>query len=261
MDQQDQSDIIAKVKSSTTNSGGDNDIDLDSEAPAPESNGEEGDIDLSDIDMEESHNPNGNGKTVFQDMTLGVKDGGMEENKYLNLENYNKSSIFEDKKTIKEMVKESLRTEREPVTQPSRTKPVTQPSRTKPVTQPSRRETREGKPWRVKPNATPEPKANLEEGMDSIQYIDSGRFVGNEGSEEVEITFDVGNVRFVETFRNTGEILEKPMAYDEPWIYSYETDVLSNGKQYGVSVEYFGHPQTNLDLVGFDSEIPEIEEI
>ena len=260
MDQQDQSDIIAKVKSSTTNSGGEGEIDLSdgpSEEPSdgPSTDGmqepDNDDIDLDDIDMEESHNPNFNGKTVFQNMTLDVKEGGMEENKYLNLENTDKSSIFVNK-TVKEMIKETLRTEREPVTK-TRTKP----------TDGRKRMTRESKAWRVSPNVTTAPKANEDTTQNSIQYVDFGKFVGVQGREQIEITFDVDDVRFVEVFKNTGEVLSSPTKghHDEPWIYSYETDILSNGKQYGVHVEYFGDPRTHLDLVGFYDNVPEIEEV
>jgi hypothetical protein len=259
MDQKDQSDIIAKVKSATTNSGGEPNIDLSDETSDRESTDDEepsdgdgdidnGGIDLSDIDMEESHNPNHNKNTVFQDMTLGVKNGGMEENKYLNLENASKSSIFVSK-TIKDMVKESLRTEREPVTTP----------RVKPTTEPVRRLTRESKPWRVNPQVTPEPKANEGNDKNVITYINSEPFSKN--NQTVVVTFDVGEVRFVEAFTYTGEIIEKPKAYDEPWLYDFRTDILSNGKQYAMAVSFYGQMGYGEEPDGFTHNIPDIEEV
>jgi len=257
MDQKDQSDIIAKVKSATTNSGGESNIDLSDETSDRESTDDEepsdgdidnGGIDLSDIDMEESHNPNHNKNTVFQDMTLGVKNGGMEENKYLNLENASKSSIFVSK-TIKDMVKESLRTEREPVTTP----------RVKPTTEPVRRLTRESKPWRVNPQVTPEPKANEGNDKNVITYINSEPFSKN--NQTVVVTFDVGEVRFVEAFTYTGEIIEKPKAYDEPWLYDFRTDILSNGKQYAMAVSFYGQMGYGEEPDGFTHNIPDIEEV
>lgn len=253
MDQEDQNDIIAKVKSASTDDtgGGDDggmpdpsDMPDDGQGEADETG--EGELDFSDIDMEEGFNPNANGNTVFQDMTLGVKDGGMEENKYLNLENTKKSSIFvNETETIKNMVREML-TE-SPTIEP-KTKPATTPTRT-----PSRR----SKPWnpgRIEEVPNPEPKGEVVR----ISYINSDKFTDN----DVNITFDVGDVRFVETFTNTGEVLEKPRAYDEPWIYDFRTEPCSNNKIYGVSVAFYGNPTSNLELDGFaDGEVPEIEEI
>jgi len=256
MDQQDQNDIISKVKSASTDgSGGDGEeageggMGAPSEEPMGDEGGEEADggseeLDFSNIDMEEGHNPNPNGKTVFQDMTLGVKDGGMEENKYLNLESTEKSSIFvSETETIKNMIRQTL-TE-SPVITP-KTKPTTTPTRT-----PSRR----SKPWTIIPESVPDPEPKGE--VTPITYINSDKFT----NDDVVITFDVGDVRFVETFTNTDEVLEKPMAYNEPWIYDFRTEPLSNNKIYGVSVAFYGNPTTDLVLDGFVDNPPQIEEI
>jgi len=257
MDQQDQNDIINKVKgSSTDGSGGDgedagmpNPDDMPNEEPT---GGEEADggeeLDFSDIDMEEGFNPNGNGNTVFQDMTLGVKDGGMEENKYLNLESTKKSSIFvSETKTIKNMIRQIL-TET-PVVTP-KTKPATTPTRT-----PSRR----SKPWTIIPESIPNPEPKGE--VTPISFIRFDKFTDN----DVLITFDVGDVRFTETFTNTGETIETPEDYNEPWVYKFESDVLSNGKAYSVAVDFYGNPHTNLKLYGFNGghkgKVGEIEEV
>ena len=255
MDNEDQSDIIKKVKSSSTNAGDDvndapSDAPSDAESDAPSDGESDGDeLDLSSIDMEEGHNPNPQGQTVFQDLTLGVKDGGMEENKYLNLENTKKSDIFvNNTKNIKGMIKEKLefRLNESP-------EPIVKPA--EPIVKPSRRSNPFKPPRRVEEN--PQPKAMDKE---AITYIGNGGF--KDINNSIDITFDVGNIRFVETFENTWEALGTPMAYDEPWGYPYETDVLSNGKKYAFTAEFYGHQETNLEFSNFEGDgNPVIEEI
>src|SRR5690606_20170436 len=168
-------------------------------------------------DMEESHNPNLNGKTVFKDASLGVNNGGMEENKYLNLENTNKSSILVDK--IRKMVKESLTTI-EPQVEPQ-VKPQIIPERT----------TRRNKPYRIIPEQLPDPKPKAEKKNDDVKFIKDSKF--SQDGNSVTIQFDVNGERFQSNFINTGELLHKPQAYDESWIYAFESEILPNGKTYG----------------------------
>lgn len=255
MDENDQSDIIQKVK--TSGKGGDEPSDdfseeggedpFGDEEGGEDSFGDDGEISMDDIDMEEGHNPNPNGKTVFQDMTLGVEDGGMEENKYLNLENEKKSSIFAESKTINKMVRELIEESPE-------VKPLVKPKEA-PVRVPRRK-----KPW-VIPEQTPDPEPKAD--ALPITYISSSNFSGPDGQEEVKMTFDVGDVGFTdEVFTNTGECVEKPTDYDEPWVYVFETEPLSNRKVYSVTVDFYGHPTTDLVLSNFSNkENPEIEEV
>ena len=244
MDQNDQNDIINKVKNANTDGDGGNG---GADAPeggeeAPEDGGEE--LDFSDIDMDEGFNPNHGGKTVFQNATLDVDDGGMEENKYLNLESVEKNSIFVTK-AIEDMLMETLRSSEAPTITPTKT----------PVETPTKKPSRKSKPWRIIPEAEPEPKA---EDSTPITFINGGKF----NDDSVEITFDVDDVRFVETFTNSNEVLTKPNDYDEPWVYNFVTEPLSNRKQYGVAVSFYGHPKTDLRLDGFtDGNAPEITEI
>ena len=149
MDGNDQSDIIEKVKGSST----DTDLNNDSEEGLGDDGGEEsfGDEEES-FDMEESHNPNPGRRTVFQDASLGVKDDGMEENKYLNLENSEKSDIFASK-TIEDMIIDALNTPTNDVVEPEVAPLV------KPEVEP-RRITRRNKPFNPpRPNEDPNPKA------------------------------------------------------------------------------------------------------
>ena len=254
MDNEDQADIIKKVKSSSTDGSNDDlgngeDSMGDEEPVADDGEGEgtdDGGLDLDAIDMEEGHNPNPQGQTVFQDLTLGVKDGGMEENKYLNLENTKKSNIFVGNNKLKGMIKKNLMTKLN-----ESPEPITKPA--EPITKPSRRANPFKPPRRVEEN--PQPKAK-----EPITYIANGGF--KQIQNEIELTFDVNGVRFVADFENTHEPLSTPMDYDEPWAYSYETDVLSNGKRYGITVEFLGHPQTNFEFSGFEGDgNPVIEEI
>lgn len=158
MDQQDQSDIIAKVKSSSTNKTQNNDNELNDMGDSPNDEdsetdfSDEGGFDLSNIDVEESHNPNGNKKTVFKNQSLGVKNGGMEENKYLKLENSNKINTYPEKwleKIIKSVIQETFY---EPITKP-KVQPIV-----KPIERPSRRK----KPYTIIPEQLPNPKPKAE---------------------------------------------------------------------------------------------------
>lgn len=253
MDQQDQSDIIQKVKSSTTDGTGKKNDDDEANDGAndgaeDENVGDEEGLDLSGIDMEESHNANPDRKTVFQDSTLGVKDGGMEENKYLNLENNKKSSNIVDKELIKKMVKESLTTIEPQV---------------KPQVKPSVAPTRRSKPYKIIPEQLPDPKPKAEKKKGNVSYIKDSGF--SDDGNSISIVFDVEGEeqRYVANFINSGEVLSKPEAYDEPWLYAYETEnVMPNGKQYYVEVEFYGHPDTNLELGGLSgAPNPEIMEV
>ena len=258
MDQQDQSDIIAKVKSSSTTdgganggaNGGGNDDGHDGGNEEPEgdmnSSDEEG-LDLSNVDMEESHNPNLNGKTVFQNATLNVEDGGMEENKYLNLENTKKSSTIAN--NIKKMVKESLTTV-EPQIAP-KVQPQLIPER----------KTRRSQPYRIIPEQLPDPRPKAEKKKGEITYIKDSGF--SEDGNSVTIKFDIDGQRLVANFLNSGELLDTPSINnpDEPHVYSFQTDITENGKQYYIEVSRFGH-QENLDPPVFtDGDRPLIHEV
>lgn len=320
MDQEDQSDIIQKVKSSSTDGSGGNGVDHDKERDEERDEeqdkeqddldtSDEGGLDLSGVDMAESvmtkepikkhigkkvnvdfrdetgiikdydetevviefpslgftervnhklvevtmvedgqfaesFNPNPNGKTVFQDAALGVKEDGMEENKYLNLENTKKSSTIAIATKLRNMLEESS-----PIT-----KPLVQPQ-VKPE-----RKTRRGKPYRIIPEQLPDPNPKADKKKVEIKFVKDSGF--SKDGNSVTIQFDVNGERLVLNFVNTGELLTKPESYDESWVYAFESDVLPNGKSYGTAVAYFGHPDTNLDLEGYDDgRVPDIEEV
>ena len=326
MDQQDQSDIIAKVKSSSTSDSKDDDGTNDGTDDGTDDGAndvaddtEEGGMDLSGIDMGESvvakepaskefvgqkvsvdfrkeigiikdyndeeviihfpdlgftekvnyklvevkfvegqfteaFNPNSNGKTVFQNASLGVDDGGMEENKYLNLENIEKKSNIVGKINIKEMVKESLNSV-EPQTAP-KVDPTVMPER----------KTRRSKPYRIIPEQIPDPKPKAEKKSGDIEFVKDSGF--SEDGNSVTIKFDVYGEpdRFVSNFLNTGEITNLNSG-DEDSRYIYQTDILSNGKQYYVLVSKFDGA-IDMNTKGYtteaqftDGEIPVIEEV
>jgi hypothetical protein len=257
MDQNDQSDIISKVKSSGSD-GGEAEGGLDGLDIPNEEGGEEGgespDIDLDDIEMEEGFNPNGNGKTVFQEMTLGVKDGGMEENKYLNLENTKKSSIFVD--NIKTMVRQTL-TE-SPTIEPI-TKPITVPN-------PSRK----SKPWIITPKKHPNPKPKakngtiLEGGEDVIIPVPPFK---TPSAESVIIKFKIG-ANNPEIAKFVNQNIEQPDNFDEaslndvPYEYTYKTEEPIEGSYYATKVSFNGDAFNGGEFMSFgDSEMPVIEKI
>ena len=229
MDPNDQADIISKVKSS----GDDGEPNTDDGAPGgefdmPDENGEEegGDsnIDLGDIDMEESHNPNPMGQTVFQDETLGVKDKGMEENKYLNLESTKKSSIFVD--NIKTMIRQQLM--ESPTVLPI-TKPIVKPSQPRP--------TRKGKPFRITPREIPNPQPKaMNEGGDDDNEIIFMNLVSQSNIEELFVAdFKVGDIPFTDKeFKNTSEHKvpkNRGCNENDPWVYKYDTEPMGDERK------------------------------
>lgn len=249
MDQNDQSDIIKKVKGSKTDDGANDGADEGNDG-ADEGNDEgnnEDDIDLSGIDMEESHNPNPHRKTVFQNGTLGVKNGGMEENKYLNLESSNKSGIFANKLNIKKMIKEML-TESPTIT-PTRTQPIVEPKRI----------TRRNKPFnpkRIEETPNPNPKASIM-GEEPIKYISHD--VTRDMEKEISITFIANELTFEEPFVNTGELINDDDEHSKD--YLYKTDILSNHKSYSIIGTLSGYLGYGGEFESFGSEkFPVIEE-
>lgn len=259
MDQEDQSDIISKVKSSSTDASdsssdgsegesSDEDPFGDGTDDGTDDGSNDGTDELSDIEMEEGHNPNFNRKTVFNNATLGVKNGGMEENKYLNLESSNNKRIFVNnnliRKYLKDMILES------PTITPTRTKPDVEPKRI----------TRRNKPWNpVRIEEVPDPAPKALGGNNEIKYLSDDGV--DKSNKEITVRFDVGNLRFNEPFKNTNEIIDKP-AFGEKaaWNYLFQTDTLSNGKPYSIIVPFNNDIMTGGKFMGFESEVPEIEE-
>lgn len=163
------------------------------------------------------------------------------------LSNLTKKPNFVDKTIIINKLNETFMTETEPAIKPA---PTTVPD-TKPDVRPTRRQ----KPWRP----TIQPKVNPKAGGKEIMSEDEGgegriistKFLDNDhailvvmlGGEEVDMKFE-----------NTDEVLVKPEAYDEPWVYDYKSVKSPDGKEYSIGVEFFGHPETHLEIAGIDGE-------
>jgi len=155
----------------------------------------------------------------------------MEENKYLNLENTKKRSIFVD--NIRNMVRESL-TE-SPTILPV-TKPIVKPSQPRP--------TRKGKPFRITPRETPNPQPKaMNEGGDEGKEI---KFINISSEKNIEKSFvadfQVGDLIFDDKeFRNVG-LNEGPKDGEcgkEPWIYEYKTEPMGDERKvYGMYVTF-----------------------
>jgi hypothetical protein len=60
-------------------------------------------------------------------------------------------------------------------------------------------------------------------------------------------TIHLGGEDRMMKFVNSDELLEKPMDYDEPWVYAYDSVDSPDGKDYYIAVGMFGNPQTHLD--------------
>jgi len=244
MDSEDQSDIIQKVKSSSTDTI-DDESDDDNEPEVEDDDVDsEGGLDLDDIDMEEGDNK----KTVFADSTLGVGNGGMEENKYSTNESKKGTDVFKDK--IKNMLKENFIDEFEMMT--------TQPEpQTKPKTEPKTKPNRRSKPWRIIPEQLPDPQPKAD--ATSVKFIDSSNFSSDGNS--VTLTFDIKGKRFNGVnFTNSGQVVSKPSEEDEPYVYLYTTDILDNGKQYMINVSKYGEPDNHSNPSFTNGNKPEIKE-
>lgn len=102
------------------------------------------------------------------------------------------------------------------------------------------------------------PNPNPKAEVGKPKFIDASDF--SDDGNSITITFDVDSVRFTANFINTGEdVSDRGREYDEPYIFIYQTDIQDNGKQYIVHVYRIGHIQ-NLDAPYLDDN-PEIEEV
>ena len=50
------------------------------------------------------------------------------------------------------------------------------------------------------------------------------------------------------------DLIEKPLAYDEPWVYSFESINSPDGNVYSINANYFGDPRTNLEFDEVDTD-------
>lgn len=293
MDDNDQKDIINKVKSAGK---GEDDIDVDVNVDTGDSD-DELDVDVNDIDNEGGDDAidleggdemeEGLLEDEVNEIHYGEKAKGLAANIYNrfiegnpnpptasqiadaindevgkinpyyiiaivekhtgvrlaeNLSKSGKSRIF-TKKSMKDQIIEGLSEMTEP-------KPLTKPApTTTPETQPEVKPLRRNKPWRVRPRreeTSPKPKAEdvlgETQGYDG-QIIDTKFLNSHKAILNVNINGEV--IEDLE-FENTGSYNDKPLAYDEPWIYNYVAD--HDGKEYVVGVEFYGHPDYNLEL-------------
>jgi len=50
------------------------------------------------------------------------------------------------------------------------------------------------------------------------------------------------------------DLIEEPLAYDEPWVYSFESINSPDGNVYSINATYFGNPRTNLEFDEVDTD-------
>lgn len=221
MDNEDQKDIIKKVKSSGNNS---NDIDVNVDV----------DTDADDVNVNAEKNDNHDDS----DDNMNFGDEDVEENIILgeNLENSNKNTNFVIK--VKDMNKLFENTEVSPVTKPD-TKPTTTPD-----TKPSRRQ----RPWRpiIQPKTTP--KAN--NGVLSETSGSSGKIINTKFLDDsiAILTVNINDKDVDMKFENTNECIDKPKNIEQPWIYKYKSINSVDDKEYTVGVKFFGESPDNLKL-------------
>lgn len=163
-----------------------------------------------------------------------------------NLINSKKSSTF-DKNYLVNKLHETFNQEdmknAEPQTAPAPVRtPTTKPGETKPV-QPTRR----NKPFLPMPEVQPDPKAMKE--AETTGTPTEGQIMDVKQARESEIILDVYlNGSVVPVTFERDDLIEKPLAYDESWVYSFVSLDAPDGKEYTVNASYSGHPDTDLDF-------------
>lgn len=277
MDENDQKDIINKIKSSGKGEGdidvnvdvdtdADNaDVDVNGQDQTQKDSGDE-EIDFGaneNFKLGESDMMVSNLKNLKQDVDKILsmdkeKDGKqipncvpIKESKN-NLSNDVKNRNFVTKDKIINKLIETFMTETQPVTKPA---PTTVPQ-TKPDVAPSRRQ----KPWR--PTVKPQTNPKAENGKELIMSeggASEGRVIATKFLDDklAILTISVGDSEKDVKFENTDEIVQKANAYDEPWVYKYESKS-EDGKTYSIGVEFLGHPDTHLEVVGVHDDYAEV---
>lgn len=229
MDAEDQKDIIKKVKSSGKGEGDiDVNVDVDTDADnedvsldGEDLGGSEDEMDFGDETTEENFNL-GEGKTPTENL-----DNSEKNPKFVILNKLREHNMHE--------IKEA------PV------KPAVVPE-TKPDVKPSRRQ----RPWR--PSKQPKVNPKADNGKDLIMSEDGdaseGKIVNTDKltNNDATLTVMLGGDPVTMNFDNTGNLTEKPMAYDEPWIYQFDSVDAPDGNTYSIGVEMYGHPETHLEV-------------
>jgi hypothetical protein len=233
MDTEDQRDIINKVKSAgednpeNGDNGEESDVDLDVEKP-------EEDIDFGDEPVEEELRLEG-------DSYFGKDDNFGNDDKF-----------GEDKRwgTVKESEKNSNFTYKIEIMEAS--EPLVEPV-IKPNVKPSRREREQDRPFlpkrKDKVKVPPKAGESIHEDGDSDGKIINTKYLDD---KVAIVTVDLNGNQVDMKFENTGEVITKPLAYDEPWVFLYQS--IMDDKEYTIGVELLGHPDTNLEAVGVSDD-------
>jgi len=201
---------------------------------------------LKDLAVEEGDANFGNDENFGTDKSRFGKDDQWESfsRKKNRLKESEKNSTFVDKTKLVENLR--LMENAEPMVEP---KPIT-----KPETKPSRPMRETDRPFSPKrrTKVQPDPKADvLKEDDGSEGKILKARHIGNyEALVTVMLNGNEVNIKF----ESTGELIEKPLAYDEPWLYAFNSVNAPDGKQYTINVEFYGDPNTHLELSGISDD-------
>lgn len=119
----------------------------------------------------------------------------------------------------------------------------------KPVVTPKEKEIVQPKPdirrTTFNPTKKPSPKPKMISEEHAEQQVVN---VEKLNEKAAYITVHLGGEDILMKFVNTNEIIERPNDYDEPWIFAYDSVDAPDGKEYVVGVEFYGHPDTHLDI-------------
>jgi hypothetical protein len=173
-----------------------------------------------------------------------------------NLLNSKKSSTF-DKNYLVNKLHETFNQEdmknAEPQTAPAPVRtPTTKPAETKPA-QPTRRQ----KTFSPMPAVQPDPKAKTKKKVKEVETNgepSEGQIIDVKQARESVIILDVYlNGSVVPVTFERDDLIEKPLAYDESWVYSFVSLDAPDGKEYTINASYLGHPDTDLDFQEIDN--------
>jgi hypothetical protein len=129
-------------------------------------------------------------------------------------------------------------------TEKPRVLPKTKPE-VKPLTQPSRR----NRPFLPERETQPPPKAIFEIGDGDLER----KIVKVNSASENYINLSVIlNGQTVEIEFDKDDLLDTPLAYDEPWVYSFNSINAPDGNNYRIIATYYGHPETDLEFDEID---------
>ena len=104
---------------------------------------------------------------------------------------------------------------------------------------------RKTRTWQPNPAVSPTPKMREED----TKPKEEGKILKILKPDEHYITIStvINGEEVTMEFEQRG-LLDKPMSYDEPWVYEFVSLNSPDGQEYSITASYFGHPNYNMDF-------------